>query len=433
MSVGGAAATRAPAWLEAGLALLVIAAPLPFGAVGPGGRTLFEIGALLLTAAWSLHALWRPTPLPPRPVVAGALGLLALAALQIVPWPGGRISVDPGATASALRTGAALVGILFVATSVVAWRGGTRLGHALLLSAGFQGLYGVMVVASGHPFIWGVPKTAYLESATGTFINRNNYAAFLAATLPVGAGLLIAAARRVAPRPGARRSWLIVLGNDGSRALILGLVAATGLAGLLLSLSRAGTILGLAAIALTGAVLLRRRAWPAVAIAALLAALAAIPLLDIGAERLTGRLAASGEELTTAGGRLSVWHDTIEMAAARPATGAGFGTFTWAFPRYRSAVVRLHYTHAHEDLLQLAAEGGLVALVLLALVLVPLAKVTIASLGGGADPPTRGAALGLCALLLHALVDFPFHIPAVALVGCVLAGWMFGARWTSAD
>src|SRR5262249_3498167 len=158
--------------------------------------------------------------------------------------------------------------------------------------------------------------------------------------------------------------------------------------------------------ALTGAVLLRRRAWPAVAIAALLAALAAIPLLDIGADRLAGRLAASGEELTTAGGRLSVWHDTPGMAAPRPAAGLGLGPFAWAFPRYRSPVVRLHYTHAHEDLLQLAAEGGLVALVLLALVLVPLVKVTFSSLGGGADPPTRGAACGLGALLLHALVDF---------------------------
>ena len=39
-----------------------------------------------------------------------------------------------------------------------------------------------------------------------------------------------------------------------------------------------------------------------------------------------------------------------------------------------------------------------------------------------------GAAAGLSALLLHALIDFNFHIPANAVVAAVLAGLLFGAQ-----
>jgi hypothetical protein len=38
-----------------------------------------------------------------------------------------------------------------------------------------------------------------------------------------------------------------------------------------------------------------------------------------------------------------------------------------------------------------------------------------------------GAAAGLSALLLHALIDFNFHIPANAVVAAVLAGLLLGA------
>ena len=421
-----------PALLEAGLALLLFAAPLPFGATGPRGRLAVELFALALTAVWSVHALRRETPLPPRWATAGVLGLLAVAFAQLVPWNGAAASASPDATASALRTGAALAGTFLVATSVVAWRGGRVLGIALLFSAGFQGLYGLIVLASGHPYIWGVPKKAYIDSATGTFVNRNNFAAYLSAALPIGVGLIVAATRAIRRGSGERNGVILALGNDGSRAILLGLVAATGLAGLLLSMSRAGTTVGLAAITATLLVALRRRPWRGIALAAALVAIGAVPLLDIGADRLAGRFAASGDELTTRGGRLDVWRDTIGMAEKHPVLGSGFGSFTWAFAAYRSPAVRLHYTFAHQDLLQLAAEGGVTSVLLLGLILVPLARAIAGAIGTRTDPATIGAAFGLAALLLHALVDFPFHIPAVALLGSALAGWMFGASWNRA-
>jgi O-antigen ligase len=439
--------------LEAGLCLLVVLAPLPFGAVGPAGRLALECGAFLLTALWTWECVRDRVVLPPRPVIFGALGLLALAAVQIVPLGLGAIrvlspwtaelraavddparlpttlSLAPDATASALRTGAALAGILLVATSVAARRGTKRLATAMLVSAAFQGLYGLVVLASGTAAIWGVPKVAYLDSATGTFVNRNHYAGFLAATLPAGFGAIVASLRRVHEGPAARRRFAL-LGDEGARALLLGLSALIGLAGLLLSYSRAGIAVAVAAVATTIAVTSGGRAVRRAALVLAIVAVAAIPLADVGFERLVGRYADATGDVVLEGGRLDVWRDTIRLIRNVPVLGCGLGTFTWAFPAVSGPGIRLHYTHAHDDLLQLAGEGGLAAIAVLLAIAIPVARSGMRLVAEARDPVAVGAAAGLVAMGLHALVDFDFHIPADAAIAAILAGIVLGTAWT---
>jgi O-antigen ligase len=437
--------------LEAGLCALIVVAPLPFGSVGPGGRLTFELMALALTVLWVFAATRSTVALPPRSACFALIGLLAIAALQMIPFGAGLVSLlsphaaalrfglDPipqptlslagAATASALRTGAATVGVLFVATSVVAARGATRIALSALAAAAFQGLYGLLVLASGHDRIWNVPKTAYLDSATGTFVNHNHFAGFLAATLPFGIGLVISAARSARRRSGQKGGLIAALGPDGSRALLLGLLAVTGVSGLLLSFSRAGTALGLVAIAGTVGVVLRGKPLHRIGAIAIVVAVAAVPLVDLGADRLAARYAIAQDDFQAPGGRLDVAQDTLRMIAAYPVSGVGFGVFTWAFPAFSSTDVRLHYTHAHNDLLQLVAEGGIPALALVAVVLAALSRPLFRTLSSPGDPVATGAAFGLAALLVHGLVDFNFHIPANAAISAVLAGVLFGASW----
>ena len=437
--------------LEAGLCALIVVAPLPFGSVGPAGRLVLELLALTLTTLWMLIALKYEVALPPRAVSVALIGLLALATIQLLPvgaWavsvlsphaaalrngldpvPGPTLSLAAGATASALRTGAALVGIVFVTTSVVAARGATRIALTALLAATFQGLCGLLVYASGTNRLWSLPNPASTENATGTFVNRNHFAAFLAATLPLGLGLVFRVARRAQARSRAGNGLVAALGTEGSRALLLGLAALTGTAGLLLSFSRAGTAIGLVAMAGTAVVLLRGKPVHRFAVIAIVVAIAALPLADLGADHLAARYAASGTDLTAAGGRLRVAVDTLRMIAAFPAFGCGFGTFTWVFPAFSSPEVRLHYTFAHNDLLQLGAEGGLPALGLLVLALAALSKPAFRGLRGTSDPLATGAAFGLGALLFHGLVDFNFHIPGNAAIAAVLSGVLLGVSW----
>jgi O-antigen ligase len=413
----------------------------------------------MLGLLWLLRAWIRSSPLPPVAMCGALAGLLALCALQLVPLgqelitrlspratairdglqPGAAalaaerellgaepaafdarptLSLDPPATASALRTGAALAALFVVAHSVAHARGGQALALSLLLSAAFQGLYGLLVLASGHDRIWYAPNRFTLFSATGTFVNPNHFACYLAMALPCGAAAIVA---RLRPRAAGSAS------DAQSRTILLGLLLAVGLAGLLASFSRAGTALGVLALSLALLVGGRARALGArLAATLLIGAAAAMPLLQLGWERLLLRYAQTGHSLASAGGRAPVWADTLEIASAFAMTGSGFGTFASIYPTFRAPEVRLFYAHAHNDLLQLAAEGGLLSIALLALLLVPLVRTLVRALGGAQGPLGVGLACGLIAVLLHSLVDFDFHIPASAATAAVLAGALSG-------
>ncbi len=323
----------------------------------------------------------------------------------------------------------ALVGLLLVAMTVAATRGAGVLALALLISASFQGLYGLLILVSGHDKIWHVEKLHYLGSATGTFVNRNHFAGFLAMGLAVGMGLILSGLKQTR-REDRRRSWVVEIVGDGSRSLVLGLLLVIGLAGLLASFSRAGTALGLAGVVGTLFVAGRgRRVSRRLVPALLILAVAAVPLMQIGADRLLDRFAQSAEDFASTGSRAQVWGDTLAMAADFPVVGTGFGTFSAIYPVYRSQEVRHFWAHAHNDLLQAGAEGGLLGIVLLLLVVVPIVIVAVRALTGAKGTLGIGFAAGLLAVLLHGLIDFNFHIPANAAIASILAGTLLGLPW----
>ena len=146
-------------------------------------------------------------------------------------------------------------------------------------------------------------------------------------------------------------------------------------------------------------------------------------------------------------GRLLMWKTAMEMVAAHPVIGVGTGTFGAQYQPYRAmvfdridnpATIYPASEHsydetgdAHNDWLQLAAENGIVGLGLF------IALVFYVFLGGlrlimgqvrspsgasrlveGTFPPDLlcGVLAGISAILIHALVDFPLHQPAAALL-----------------
>jgi O-antigen ligase len=454
--------------LELGLAAGLIAAPFAFGAVGAPGRLAVELGAIVLLLIWLGRSLFRPTPLPSKLVRIGLAGLLVFTAVQALPLGAGivrlvspravatradsrppqeaqqaerqmlgrdparldtraTLSLDPGATASALRTGAALVAALLVATTVAATCGVRRIAFALLLGAAFQGLYGLLVVASGHDRIWLVPKKYFLDAATGTFVNPNHFSCLLAMSLPCGLGLIYANARR-AGRAATPRRMVAWMSADGSRNWLLGLLLIVGTAGLLLSYSRAGIAFGMLAVALTMLGAGRHGGLRARLIVSVLVVAAAVtPLMQIGAERLIEDYADAPSQLH--GARVRVWLDTFALVASHPVTGCGFGAFSASYPLVRSAEIRHFFAHAHNDPLQWLAEGGVVGLVLLLLILIPLIGVVVRAIGGAKGTIAVGFATGLVAIALHGLVDFNLHIPSNAATAAVLAGALLGLPW----
>jgi O-antigen ligase len=431
-----------------------------------------EIAACLLGILWIGGAAVRGTALPTVAVRVGLAGLLILGILQMTPLPGavvgvispravevraaslpagealeienrllGRdsrtldptptLSIEADRTASALRTGAALALLLLIAVSVAHEAGGRRLAVALLISAAFQSLYGILVLASGHDFIWSVPKIHYLNSATGTFVNKNHFAGLLEASLPVGLALILSRSRRRrGPRPGSLRGRVVEqLSPRGIRSLLLGLLLLVGIAGLLLSLSRTGATLGIVALLVTVATAGREGLRTRLVVALVVVAVAAVPLAQLGAERFAERYSRSADDFTVSGGRAVVWADTARMALDFPVVGTGFGTFAAVYPLYRSPEVRLFFDHAHNDALQALAEGGVIGVTLLALILVPVFRRIVGAFTGAGGTLAIGFAAGLTALLLHELIDFNLHIPANAALAAIMAGVLLGLPW----
>jgi O-antigen ligase len=160
-------------------------------------------------------------------------------------------------------------------------------------------------------------------------------------------------------------------------------------------------------------------------------ALALIPIAQIGAERWAQRFAQSGADFSSRGGRAAVWRDSARMLGAAPLVGIGFGAFAATYPTFRSPDVRAKYDHAHNDALQVLAEGGALAALLALLLLVPVGREILRSLRGERGAIAVGFAAGLTAMLGHALIDFGFHIPSNAAVAAALAGALSGFGWNA--
>ncbi|HKQ60969.1 MAG TPA: O-antigen ligase family protein, partial [Candidatus Polarisedimenticolaceae bacterium] len=327
------------------------------------------------------------------------------------------------------RTGAALVALAIVAATVAATRGASRLALALALSAAFQALYGILVLASDQPTIWGRAKHVFLNAATGSFVNPNHFACFLSIGLACGTALALGELPGDEAE-GARTGWTEWFGRRGSRGLALLLLLALILAGLLVSFSRAGLALGMGCAALVLLAGGGRTAWRTRLLGAAVVALAAlVPLFDLGIAHLIERYASTKQEFILPGGRVRVWQDTLAMSAAFPVAGSGFGTFAAVYPLYRSTEVRHFYQHAHNDLLQTAAEGGTAGALLALLVLAAILRSSRAALAGRSGTVGVGLACGLIAFLFHGLIDFNLHIPANAAAAAILAGALEGLAW----
>lgn len=166
-----------------------------------------------------------------------------------------------------------------------------------------------------------------------------------------------------------------------------------------------------------------KRAIMAVLAIALVGYLGAANLLGMNVSHRTLNL----EQDASTSARLQLWQSAAHIAQDHPLTGTGWGTFVAQYPAYRDP--RENTTagvYAHNDYVQLTAEGGIPALVLMLGILAGLLLQLKRSLAFKQNPRALEAAgllLGSLALFIHAGVNFIFYF---AFMG-ILAG-LFAAR-----
>jgi O-antigen ligase len=441
---------------------LLALAPLAWGSVVGWSEMAVVVGAAALGSVWLLRLALHPDALAlersagshggtlsPRlvlPLVAViAVGLLQLAPLGplvrlvspvgaqiqqaagIGPWAAA-LSVARPQTLRSLAQIAAFGLLFFAVLDGLPGRAEVRRLAAVMVVLGFaHGLGGILwhYQATGRAY-WG---PAAGGASFGPYINRNHFACLVGMVIPLGVGLLLGLGRRRAAAGALPAASARGPEAAGPQRFLVGFMVAVTAGALALSLSRGGivsTLVALAALAVAVGVgrATRGQLWKAAAaVAASLAFavwLAAGPLLT--------RLGTLGGLFTNdalTAPRTGIWLDALRLAADFPLFGAGYGAFAEIYPRYQTAHLGGLVTHAHNDWLQLLAEGGLAgSLAVLGLVGYYLAAAS-RLLRRRRDPEAivlgLGALAGVLAFALHAGTDFNTHIPANALWFTVLA------------
>ncbi|MBL8906876.1 MAG: O-antigen ligase family protein [Rhizobiales bacterium] len=256
------------------------------------------------------------------------------------------------------------------------------------------------------------------EWATGTFANRNFFAALLYCAIPVTWALALRVMRRHVNKylVGAFASVMLL-------AVILGLAAAGSRAGIILAML---ALLGSAAIGLGATGLNRRNSQSRWAIMAAIAALLLIGQFGMVAILRLAELDPVSDY------RTQISETTLRAAWDYFPVGSGFGTFVpvYAMHETPASILSAYVNHAHNDWLELWLEGGLpAALVMLAFLawyLVNLYRLWRPREDAEGLLLARAGAIACGLLLLHSLVDYPLREPALAVVFGLMCAFIAG-------
>ena len=177
--------------------------------------------------------------------------------------------------------------------------------------------------------------------------------------------------------------------------------------------------LGSLAVLSRGHASARGRGWLAVGSVAIVAVAAAY--VNIGA--LTARV---DEAFTLGiGGRRAIWHETWPMVRDFWRTGVGVGAYERGMLVYQQTPrEHIWFNHAHNEYLQLAAEGGVLLGVPMIAASLSFVWISVGSLRQDASPAywmRAGAISGLLAVAVQSVWETGLRMPANAVVFALLA------------
>jgi O-antigen ligase len=431
-------------WTLAGAAVLVgtaaylgTARPLPEGAGA-------VIAALALVA---VTALAQTVPLPPglRTTLSPAsepflrntdIPYAAAVALQeqgsSMTAPRRPISIDPVATWRAVALLTALT-VLLAGLCRHFGQAGTRgVIPAIIALGAVVAVIGIVQKATLGDHAWGGMKIYgfwapryKLTTPFGPYVNKNHYAGWMLLALPLAIGHLIALAEMGMAR--GRRGWrdrIVWLSSpEGGRLQLT--AAAIGLMAAALALTKSRSGIACFAVTLLVAAAAAARRYRSrkgrLAVTGALLSLIVLPLLWVNVD-LVSRFTSGGESVEL---RRQAWRDALEIVRDFPLTGTGLNTYGRATLVYDTAPTDLHFQEAHNDYLQLAAEGGLLvgipALVSIACVIGGISRRLAADRNDLARYWARfGAVTGLAAMALQSVVEFSLQMPGNAALFVVL-------------
>jgi hypothetical protein len=304
------------------------------------------------------------------------------------------------------------------------------LWRAIALFGAFFALYGLLQAIAFPTWHFG-RRVHYLGSVTGFYVNRNAAAALLLATSLVSLVRLGTSWQRIDPNRLRRLVTGAEAPQERERRLFFDLVLVLiQVAALLLTRSRAGSVIGLVALAGFTAwqwrfleQRLRRRPSRRVVLTVVLVAAAFVAVAGL---QLARRLDLQGLDDS----RWCVYPAMLRLVGDVWPWGTGLGTFSVAFAPYRPVVCGMSgiWDRAHDTYIQGLVTLGWVFPVLLAISLAAILPPLLRGLHGGRNirPVVAATLFVLAAAALHSLIDFPLEIPGNAILVATLVASAIG-------
>lgn len=371
-----------------------------------------DIGQLSFAAAigaWALQKMVRRERLWPgqRPAFLPTLGLFLLVTGLSIP--------------NAYSTGAGIsewlkwleIGILVIVVADFAQRRWEWLVFGVILAAAIQALIGVWEFhgGSGAAHLW-IADFRYFR-AFGTFGQPNPFGAFMGLVLPLSMGITWGYIGQAVKDRQLGKPQLFLY---AALSIVL-------LVGLLVSWSRGAWMgFGAAVVVMIWLVPQRRRNGT-LAVAAAGTGFGLAWLVGLVPATITERILSFTEDFSGFGDmrevvisdenfavveRLAHWQAALDMAAARPWLGVGFGNYEAAYLDFNLVNWTLALGHAHNYYLNLLAEVGIIGLLSYVLLWGHVIILTWYMIHRASEVE-RGVAIGLMGvwthLTVHSLVD----------------------------
>jgi hypothetical protein len=250
----------------------------------------------------------------------------------------------------------------------------------------------------------------------GSFVNRHNFAAYIEMSLAVPLGMMFTG----------------TVARD-KKLLYITAITLMGTS-LLLSGSRGGFIAFTAEVILLIILTTRAHGARAIALKVSLSLLLAVAVIAgavfVGGETSFTRFAetAASRDVTT--NRTHIWNITTKVIAANLPLGAGLGAFGQAYTPFDDYNGLERVEQAHNDYLQVLADGGIAGAAIGGLFL--FLFIRQARQGLNVRNTFRrslavGAIAGIFGILIHSLFDFVLHTTAVSILFLTLLGMLVAA------
>jgi hypothetical protein len=441
--------------------------PMPFGSASDASQLPLIIPPLLICALAAILRATRASPFrltrPARIWTIGGILFVAVVGLQLIPMPrpvlrvlspqsaaiwerathlaalAGMavttlhpITVDPSTTA--LHFFRVLAYLATFLTSMILVRDMVRrtvMATVLAAVAVFETVYAVNEATLGKYDIWGWKNTLIFGRASGTFVNPNHFANYVAIVLPMALYLSAYAWHTAAPAGATLRRRIVKLMETRLVPFSCGLLMAVAcVVGVLVSESRGAVLAIIGGFAIVGGIASpgRRAVLRGVLIAIAVTAAIVVTILVLGRTETVSRLEES--RAAQLDSRRASVIGAVHIWELFPLFGSGAGTYENVVLMTRTTSSVVLANHAHDDYAEILATTGAVGFIVSFVSLLGgFAALARKTFGKHVVPVSwrrrafNAAALASIAIaMIHALVDFNFFIPANPITLAAIAG-----------